>query len=283
MKMITLEKVRDSLRDLAVRGHGRAGDRRPRPRRDRPHGRARLASELDRDARTPRVRLSRLARGRWRPACVASVRRASRVVTARDRGARPLRPGAQPRRRSTSSRCCRSRSLWGLAYAVAVSVASMLAFNFFFLEPVHTFTLADSRTGSRSSSSSSPRSSVSELAARSRRRAREASLLAEIATSLLEHGTVERRARADLGRGGAGAAGRAGADRARRRTRADGYALVAGGRRVGTIRLEGGAADASARRRGCCRRSRRCSPSRSTASGSRARRSRPRRCAAPTR
>ena len=34
---------------------------------------------------------------------------------------------------------------------------------------------------------------VSELAARSRRRAREASLLAEIATSLLEHGTREQR------------------------------------------------------------------------------------------
>src|SRR4029079_5096022 len=34
---------------------------------------------------------------------------------------------------------------WGLGYAVAVAVASMLAFNWFFLEPVHTFTLTDSK------------------------------------------------------------------------------------------------------------------------------------------
>ena len=43
MKMITLENARDALRDGVHRGHGRAGSRRPRPRRDRPHGRARLA------------------------------------------------------------------------------------------------------------------------------------------------------------------------------------------------------------------------------------------------
>src|SRR6266702_3307714 len=34
--------------------------------------------------------------------------------------------------------------LFGLGYAIAVSVASMLAFNFFFLPPVHTFALLDS-------------------------------------------------------------------------------------------------------------------------------------------
>jgi two-component system, OmpR family, sensor histidine kinase KdpD len=33
--------------------------------------------------------------------------------------------------------------VWGRAYAIPVSVASMLAFNFFFLPPVHTLTLAD--------------------------------------------------------------------------------------------------------------------------------------------
>ena len=32
--------------------------------------------------------------------------------------------------------------VWGLRYAIAVSVGSMLAFNFFFLEPVHSLTLA---------------------------------------------------------------------------------------------------------------------------------------------
>src|SRR5213080_2817193 len=34
--------------------------------------------------------------------------------------------------------------LFGLAYAIPVSVASMLTFNFLFLEPVHTFALRDS-------------------------------------------------------------------------------------------------------------------------------------------
>ena len=34
---------------------------------------------------------------------------------------------------------------FGLVYAGLVSVASMLAFNWFFLPPVHTFTLSDSR------------------------------------------------------------------------------------------------------------------------------------------
>src|SRR6185437_10072592 len=33
--------------------------------------------------------------------------------------------------------------LWGLALASAVSVASMLAFNWFFLPPTHTFQLRD--------------------------------------------------------------------------------------------------------------------------------------------
>jgi two-component system sensor histidine kinase KdpD len=33
--------------------------------------------------------------------------------------------------------------LYGLAYAIPVSVASMLVFNFLFLPPVHTFALRD--------------------------------------------------------------------------------------------------------------------------------------------
>ena len=33
--------------------------------------------------------------------------------------------------------------LWGLPLAIAVSVASMLAFNWFFLPPTHTFPLSD--------------------------------------------------------------------------------------------------------------------------------------------
>jgi len=35
--------------------------------------------------------------------------------------------------------------LWGLAPAVVVSVASMVVFNYLFLPPVHTLTLADGR------------------------------------------------------------------------------------------------------------------------------------------
>ncbi len=139
--------------------------------------------------------------------------------------------------------------VWGLTYAVVVSVASMLAFNFFFLDPVHTLTLTDSRNWFALVVFVVTSIVVSELAARSRRRAREASLLAEIATALLEHGTVE----AELEQISADAA------RALHAARAeitlgdeprDGFALTAGGRRVGTIRLEGGSStDASTRRR----------------------------------
>ena len=43
MKMITLEKVRDSLRDLKYEVTVEPGIARARPRRDRPHGRDRLS------------------------------------------------------------------------------------------------------------------------------------------------------------------------------------------------------------------------------------------------
>ena len=33
---------------------------------------------------------------------------------------------------------------WGIGWSLPVAVASMLAFNFFFLPPTHTFTLRDS-------------------------------------------------------------------------------------------------------------------------------------------
>ena len=39
--------------------------------------------------------------------------------------------------------------LSGTLAAVAIAIASMLAFNFFFLPPLYTFTLADPATGSR--------------------------------------------------------------------------------------------------------------------------------------
>jgi two-component system sensor histidine kinase KdpD len=139
--------------------------------------------------------------------------------------------------------------VWGLGYAVGVSVASMMAFNWFFLEPVHTFTLADSKNWLALAVFVVTAIVVSDLAARSRRRAREASLLAEIATSLLGRGTVGT----ELERISAEAARALQVEEARITLGdepAGGYALLAGGRRVGTILLSGRqTGDASARRR----------------------------------
>jgi two-component system sensor histidine kinase KdpD len=75
---------------------------------------------------------------------------------------------------------------YGLPYAVGVSVASMLAFNFFFLPPVHTFTLRDSSNWFALVVFVVTAIVVSELAARARRRAQEAARLAREATALLE-------------------------------------------------------------------------------------------------
>jgi two-component system sensor histidine kinase KdpD len=81
---------------------------------------------------------------------------------------------------------------YGLPLALTVSVASMLAFNWFHLPPVHTFTLADSENWFALAVYFATAVVVSELAARARRRAataeqreRESALLAELATELL--------------------------------------------------------------------------------------------------
>jgi two-component system, OmpR family, sensor histidine kinase KdpD len=86
----------------------------------------------------------------------------------------------------------------GLAYALPVAVASMLAFNFFFLPPTHTFTLSDSENWFALAVYSVTAVVVSELAARSRRRAafaeqreREAALLADVAGHLLAGSDLE--------------------------------------------------------------------------------------------
>ncbi|HYW28924.1 MAG TPA: ATP-binding protein [Gaiellales bacterium] len=78
----------------------------------------------------------------------------------------------------------------GTAAAVLIAVASMLAFNFFFLPPLYTFTLADPSNWFSLGVFVVTAVLVSELASRSRRRATESDLLADIATSLLERGPV---------------------------------------------------------------------------------------------
>ena len=131
--------------------------------------------------------------------------------------------------------------VWGLTYAIPVSVASMLAYNWFFLPPVHTFTLADSRNWFALAISLVTAVVVSDLAARSRRRAREAALLAQIAGSLLEHGGVT----GDLDKIAARAAEALRVSKARIELAPEsspgaaemGWPLEAGGRRIGTIYL----------------------------------------------
>jgi two-component system sensor histidine kinase KdpD len=133
--------------------------------------------------------------------------------------------------------------VWGLAYAIPVSIASMAAFNFLFLPPLYSFTLADSRNWSALAVFLVTAVVVSELAARAQRQARESALLAEVATSLLEHGEVSgeleriaseaaralqvERARIEVGDEGARPDGAS-----------DRYTLAVEGRRVGTIYLE---------------------------------------------
>ncbi len=127
----------------------------------------------------------------------------------------------------------------GLVYGLLVAVASMLAFNFLFLAPLHTFTLADSRNWFALLVFLITAVVVSQLATRSRRQARESALLARIATSLLEHGSVSEeleRIAAEAARAlqvevaaielGPAVEGGEGS-----------YPLAAAERRVGTIRL----------------------------------------------
>jgi two-component system sensor histidine kinase KdpD len=142
---------------------------------------------------------------------------------------------------------------WGPAYAVAVSVACMLAFNWFFLEPLHTFTLQDSRNWFALGVYVVIAVVVSELAARSRRQAQEAALLAEIASSLLRHGDVageldrvaaETAAALHVERASIDLDGNAGAAPDGER-----LPLVVEGRRVGSITLWGAHHGSAAARR----------------------------------
>src|SRR3954468_11030024 len=64
-------------------------------------------------------------------------------------------------------------ALWGLRYAVPVSIVSMLAFNWFFLPPTHTFQLRASENWVALAVYLVTAVSVSALATRQRRLARE--------------------------------------------------------------------------------------------------------------
>jgi K+-sensing histidine kinase KdpD len=77
---------------------------------------------------------------------------------------------------------------WGSVYAVAVAIVSMLAFNFFFVEPTYTFTIADTKDWFALLVFVFTAIVVSELASRSRRRADEA----EEALRALQKLTEER-------------------------------------------------------------------------------------------
>jgi two-component system sensor histidine kinase KdpD len=88
--------------------------------------------------------------------------------------------------------------VWGRAFSIAVALASMLAFNFFFLPPVHTFTLVDERDWVALAVYLVTAIVVSDLASRARRRAaeaeqreREETLLAELSIALLQGEEIE--------------------------------------------------------------------------------------------
>jgi len=131
--------------------------------------------------------------------------------------------------------------VWGMTYAVGVAIGSMLALNFFFLPPLYTLTLADSRNWFALTVFLVTAVVVSELAARLRQRARETAVLAQVASRLLER----REISGELERIAAEVAGALGVDHAQIRldptiqSAPDGdcYPLTAGGRCVGTIVL----------------------------------------------
>src|SRR5438445_7072539 len=95
--------------------------------------------------------------------------------------------------------------LWGLGLAIVVAVAAMVVFNFLFLPPVHTLTLADGRNWTALGVYLVTAVVASELATRARRRAaeaeqreREAALLADAAAALLQEAPLDEiRARAE--------------------------------------------------------------------------------------
>ena len=139
--------------------------------------------------------------------------------------------------------------VWGLRVALPVSVASMLAFNFFFLEPVHTLELRDPENWVALAVYLAVAVAAAQLASLARRRAedaeqrgREAEFAADVSALLLEPGFVQDK----LKEIAAKAASVLGIDHARieldsvRRPQPDEVALPlrAGDRRVGQMLLD---------------------------------------------
>ena len=151
---------------------------------------------------------------------------------------------------------------FGLVYAVLVSIASMLAFNWFFLPPVHTFTLSDSRnwfalavylvTARRRERSRRERPPAGDRGRAARGRDRASGRRRHVAARGRRRGRparLDQRARRRHPQGAVGVD----RDRRRRTSRPPPRApieLVAGTRRVGTLELvEGGEPNLQARRR----------------------------------
>src|SRR5205085_7721431 len=86
-------------------------------------------------------------------------------------------------------------ALWGLRYAVPVSIVSMLAFNWFFLPPTHTLQLRDSENWVALAVYLVTAVSVSWLAARRRSLERE-----DVAKTAVLRSVSQRPAFADHGR-----------------------------------------------------------------------------------
>jgi two-component system sensor histidine kinase KdpD len=136
--------------------------------------------------------------------------------------------------------------VYGLGLALVVSVASMLAFNWFHLPPVHTFTLANSSNWFALAVYLATAVVVSELAARARRRAtaaeqreRESALLAQLATDLLSGRELEEEI-GEIGSRAADVLGTASAvielgDPHRPPARCSPFRLEVDGRMVGTL------------------------------------------------
>ena len=122
----------------------------------------------------------------------------------------------------TCSRCCRSRWRSGSPTRCSSSVACMLAFNWFFLPPVHSFTLADSRNWLVLAVFLVTAVVVSLQAARSRQRAVDAeqrevetAVIARLGDVAAARRNDHRQARRALAQHRRGAGCDAGPDRAR--------------------------------------------------------------------